>query len=355
MWGKRINYFSLILLIGFGLLFYNHYLLMLLLVTLIVLPLISFVVTKISKNKIELDIKLKQTSVGKNKPIDVCFAVKNNSLIPFENLTVMVKVLNTIYGNDDIYNIVIPAVPRDTREVQLNIIGKYCGRIELDCKTIILEDFLGLFKFKVTTNISRDIFVMPDKYIELPQINLSTTGVSRDDEVQYKKGDDVSQISQIRDYIPGDRLQNIHWKLSSKKEELQVKEFSLPYSDKVTLLLEFCISERNPEYTDEIIETYYGVASYLVKLGRKFNVAWYNTNISELFTMTVETETELCSSVYELFYSKPSKQTIAYNYYRSINSNTGNVVVYIAPKEMSKIEGKKLEIEGKGVQVVCLS
>ena len=79
---------------------------------------------------------------------------------------------------------------------------------------------------------------MPERNIELPQINLSDSGVANDDEVQYTKGDDVSQISQIRNYIPGDKLQNIHWKLSAKNEELQVKEFSKPYSDEVTLLVD---------------------------------------------------------------------------------------------------------------------
>ena len=44
----------------------------------------------------------------------------------------------------------------------------------------------------------------------------------------YKKGDDPSEIFDIREYADGDKIQRIHWKLSSKTGDLMVKEGSLP-------------------------------------------------------------------------------------------------------------------------------
>ena len=38
-----------------------------------------------------------------------------------------------------------------------------------------------------------------------------------------KKGYDFSEVTGIREYIPGDKLQNIHWKLSAKKDILMVR------------------------------------------------------------------------------------------------------------------------------------
>lgn len=39
----------------------------------------------------------------------------------------------------------------------------------------------------------------------------------------YKKGDDPSEIFDIRDFKDGDRFQQIHWKLSSKTGHYMVK------------------------------------------------------------------------------------------------------------------------------------
>lgn len=36
-------------------------------------------------------------------------------------------------------------------------------------------------------------------------------------EESRKKGHDFSEVVDVREYQPGDKLQNIHWKLSAKK------------------------------------------------------------------------------------------------------------------------------------------
>lgn len=33
------------------------------------------------------------------------------------------------------------------------------------------------------------------------------------------------EVSEIREYRPGDRMHNIHWKLSAKRDEIMVYEF----------------------------------------------------------------------------------------------------------------------------------
>ena len=44
----------------------------------------------------------------------------------------------------------------------------------------------------------------------------------------YRPGSDVSETFQIREYVQGDSLRQIHWKLSGKLDRLIVKDPSLP-------------------------------------------------------------------------------------------------------------------------------
>jgi len=110
---------------------------------------------------------------------------------------------------------------------------EYCGVVRIRLLDVKAYDMFNMFKYDVESISESEFIVLPtfDNIIE--EIELTESGDGEEEELQYKKGDDVSQISQIRNYIPGDKLQNIHWKLSSKTEELQVKEYSEPYSEDV--------------------------------------------------------------------------------------------------------------------------
>lgn len=56
----------------------------------------------------------------------------------------------------------------------------------------------------------------------------------------YKKGDDPSEIFDIREYADGDKIQRIHWKLSSKTGDLMVKEGSLPLMKEIHIFIDLC-------------------------------------------------------------------------------------------------------------------
>lgn len=62
------------------------------------------------------------------------------------------------------------------------------------------------------------------------------SGLSETEESK-EKGNDFAEVSDIREYMPGDRIRDIHWKLSAKKDILMVKErVSVAGSEMMVLL-----------------------------------------------------------------------------------------------------------------------
>ena len=57
--------------------------------------------------------------------------------------------------------------------------------------------------------------------------------------IQNRKGNDLSEIFDIREYVPGDDIRSIHWKLSSKTDTLILKEASDPSHYNVVILPDF--------------------------------------------------------------------------------------------------------------------
>ena len=54
------------------------------------------------------------------------------------------------------------------------------------------------------------------------------------------KGNLSSDIKEIREYRPGDRLQRIHWKLSAKTGKLIFREAMEPVRHRIVLTLDLC-------------------------------------------------------------------------------------------------------------------
>ena len=71
----------------------------------------------------------------------------------------------------------------------------------------------------------------------------------------YKKGDDPSEIFDIREYADGDKIQRIHWKLSSKTGDLMVKEGSLPLMKEIHIFIDLCATGTKQERNDKINRT----------------------------------------------------------------------------------------------------
>ena len=100
---------------------------------------------------------------------------------------------------------------------------------------VFLILFLGLIlpsylSYKATNNE-----VYYDLGETLPEDMAYGEAESYDD---FQPGTDVSQIFDVREYRPGDRLQRIHWKLSAKSDGLLVREDSQPLACAVVFLLD---------------------------------------------------------------------------------------------------------------------
>lgn len=355
MWASRINYLTLIIFAAIGLLFYNNYMLLFVLIVLCCLPLASFIIMKTSKKKIDVNIETDKTLIGKNIPVNVCFDVKNNSIIPVENFTLSVKIYNSFFENEQTYEIIIPSTPFSDRKATIEVSSIYCGRMVIEVTKVLSYDLLGMFKFTIPFDKKHEIMVIPYDVVELEELPISTTGNSDDEELQFVKGDDVSQISQIRNYIPGDKLQNIHWKLSAKEEEIQVKEFSLPYSDDIIFLMELYVNKEIPEDFDEMLEKMYAVSRFLIKQVRKFSLVWYEIQNEEFKFIEINNNDELIAAIIELFFAKTIEQNeFSYEIYRKIYSESKGTVIYLSDMAAKPNEGQNIDINSERVVLTCL-
>ena len=135
-------------------------------------------------------------------------------------------------------------------------------------------------------------------------------------EETMKKGHDFSDVSDVREYIPGDKLMSIHWKLSAKRDILMVKDRVSMSDQQMVILVE--LSGRDEE-VDEVLSLAYGVVNRFVQEQTYVRLMWWsevNFAFEERQIMNYENLKEAFSDIYyETVYADGEKTK---GYMRSI-------------------------------------
>lgn len=112
-----------------------------------------------------------------------------------------------------------------------------CGQLRIHCAAMQVRDLLDLFEAAVAPFRDRSTTIYPRRMSVRMELSRETVGATRDDGLmQNRKGSDPSEMFDIREYVPGDDVRAIHWKLSGKTDSLIMRQPSDPSHYNVALL-----------------------------------------------------------------------------------------------------------------------
>ena len=116
----------------------------------------------------------------------------------------------------------------------------HCGDLLCQVKKAWVYDYLGLFRFRVRQIPQATFKVRPiaDNISDLPNLKQPPATVWRP-----KPGGGFAENHEMRLYRPGDKLNQIHWKLTAKTGKTIVREPMLPYGRQAAITL--CITGSN--------------------------------------------------------------------------------------------------------------
>ena len=187
------------------------------LITLLFSFLSSFYVQKTIQIKRQADI----IRAYKNQIITIELEIRNKSFFSIEYLYVQDEYQNLFGGNGSRGLVSLSAGKSKTIKYKLHCRDR--GVFIIGPCLIKGADLLGLFPWKKIVDIETKVIVYPSTYplglnftSGLPSGNLKTF-----DPVF----EDVTRFRSIREYIPGDELKRVHWKVSAKIGKLYSKEF----------------------------------------------------------------------------------------------------------------------------------
>lgn len=112
---------------------------------------------------------------------------------------------------------------------------EHCGKLICRPEKARVYDYLGLFWLKIQKKTAMTVVVrpLPVTVAHIPELEQYTATAWRP-----KAGGGFSENHELRLYRPGDKLNQIHWKLSAKTGKMIVREPMEPQGNRIILEME---------------------------------------------------------------------------------------------------------------------
>ena len=260
-----------------------------LLVFMLVFPVILLIMLIVSASLLKITAYCEQPFVERGKTAAVKITLHNRSPFPISNFIIgaQYKSMTPFEESSSAKYELSASLGAGTNEtVSLNLTPMHCGTLEITVKNIKIYDLMDIFHIKRKISLNHKITVHPQILPIMTDIGDSITSCAESSTFsQTSAGDDPSEIFNLREYREGDRPNCIHWKLSSRNENLIVKELSRPVGSHILIITDFAGCAAADD-VDSILDTAASLADFLSENGAVYSIASayddYSIHIAEI-------------------------------------------------------------------------
>lgn len=215
-----------------------------------------------------------------NKKVPYYFTLQNENHFGFVNIKVSYfSDFSVIEGLDE--NTKYALIPKTGIKKETNLICKYRGEYEVGIDRVRIEDFFGIFSFSYKNPETMHAVVKPN-LIHLDEIkNADIENVSAKDTFINAQNKDVM----VRDYVAGDDIRHINWKLSAREQNLKVHKMISEEQQGIGLIIDTGrytkdIKEYLPR-EDKILATALAFSLYLAGRNIEHSIYWLTSSLNE--------------------------------------------------------------------------
>lgn len=313
-----IKYVVFLVAVLFLYLFNNHPVSLMLLYGTLIFPVVDVVLHRMLGRRIEVTARFDETLCNRNRTVHLILSVKNKSWYPQIRVVVRFKIADNFSTNDYLheYTLMVGSYKKEEYKVPMHF--AYCGIFRAEVCSATTWDMLHFSKMDLQVATCSEIVVMPSK-IDLNSAMKELQGSSDEEDLVElpQKGNDPSEIFELRAYQQGDRLNTIHWKVSAKESELIVKEFGDVTGELFRIYLD--LSYKDTRQKDAYFDLLYSVCNELCQKRIFFSVHWMSKKNQNMQKQRIYTSDDVLGAVISLFYIEPRIESFAASLFENEN------------------------------------
>lgn len=217
-------------------------------VLLLPIGLIIYAATGLSA--IRVYVLTEETTAVKNEIVSYEFRIINDSIIPYPFVDAQLSIPSEDGVKCVDRMVSLSLIPTGCYIFKNNMRFRYRGSYRVGVAYIYVQDFFRIFRLRISVNIYNDIYILPRR-IPLDRDTYNAPSDMPTDSNVIVRGNESSERSNIREYRTGDSLKHIHWKLSSKMQDIQINEYMPNTGKNVYIFCDFAQLQSSEEQNEE--------------------------------------------------------------------------------------------------------
>ncbi len=267
---NRVLYILVVIFVVFFASMYNSKLTFVLLLGTVLLPLATLLLLVVERLALKFEVAPQQIFSQKLQQFTVTVTVRNRFLIPVSPMK-LTGVFQDEEGNlipDK--TMIVSLMPLCKTELIFSGCLKYRGEYRLGLCEAVIYDLLGIFRFKIRLSPECLAAIAPRR------LTLEQSGALCSDDCDSSRSQrsfiENNSYSTVREYMDGDTLRHVHWKLSAKQDKLMVRQMEQNLGTNAAVITDtgadFPIEQERIRTVDAAIEASLAITGKIIHDGR---------------------------------------------------------------------------------------
>lgn len=284
--------------------FFRSYFLFVAMVLMIAGAAVSMLLLWKNKDGLYAEVTLPANHVGRGRAFPFVIRVKNQSRFAGFGAELTYRWGNAFTQGYQTKRERLWIAPKNGGCLKQQLESGYAGRIEVEITRFTVYDAFHIVAFSGCKKSDAWVLVYPERHTgEDDEISSYVEGFPQEEETK-KRGADYHPDYEVREYIEGDELRSIHWKLTAKRERLMVRERLAAGREKINVLLPLGYDK---DENDRLMDALCGVCALLLEKGYPVQIFWMGAGV-DLRTEFCLEQGELEGVIAEILSSSGFKQ-----------------------------------------------
>lgn len=303
----RIIGYGILLAVSWLFYFFLHsHFYFLVLVLMIAGPVISAISAMVLRRYLQVEIYHAQDSYGvQGETAYFTIRIKNPTWVVSLDTKLVVNVENTLMETIGQQVFSIPIHAAKGYALTLPVVAAYPGLLKISVSRIYIKDLMGFFRLKKNVEQTAELSILPRAVTDIAYEKTALEQGMLESEESSKRGNDFSDVQEVREYIPGDKLMSIHWKLSAKRDILMVKDRVSMSDHQLVIVPELFVDQ--PVNLAAILTMTYSVILELIQEQTTVRLLYWSMNRYEYEDVRIDYKEELDAAFTRMYYEKAYK------------------------------------------------
>jgi uncharacterized protein (DUF58 family) len=330
-----------------------HLLVERLFILMILLLIMSYLVARLGTRGLRGNLRIPEKHYQAGQLFQVEAIAENTSFWPKPFLQLKIQTGEKSRDRDILVNI----ASKGTYSWQNNLSFSRRGRYHLGPLTGEATDMFGLFRFSRKLDNVKDVLIYPPT-VELPLFLINSQSEPGLLHSEWLSDETAGTISGVREYVPGDSLNRIHWRSTAHLGKLIVKEFDIDLSEKIWLILDLnkesnfgTGTETTEEYgvmaAASIVKKYTDAGRHVGMIAQGGDYHFYPARQGEPNMGRIMEALAICSGCGRIPFHR-----ILTGASRQMSSNS--VAIIITASTRSEVVNSILKLKKQGIQTVAI-